>query len=280
MKKKYSALALIIYILMISKGYCQQGPVTNVGNVKDVKISEQKVVIKTTNANAEITVYSPSIIRVRIDNKPFNPDFSYAVIGKALVAKTYITQTDEEISIVTDSIKAVIQKRPFAITFYNNSGSIINEDDKGLTTSWVGTSVTNYKKMQDDEHFIGLGEKTGNLDRKGNGYTNWNSDVYGYNIAADPLYSSIPFYIGIHHNLNYGIFLDNTYQTDFNFGASNNRFSSFGARGGELNYYFIYHKRVADIISSYTYLTGRMPLPPIWSLGTSKTAIAITLKKR
>jgi alpha-glucosidase len=34
-----------------------------------------------------------------------------------------------------------------------------------------------------------------------------------------------------------------------------------------MNYYFIYHKRVADILTSYTHLTGRMPLPPLWSLG-------------
>jgi alpha-glucosidase len=73
--------------------------------------------------------------------------------------------------------------------------------------------------------------------------------------------------MGIHHNLVYGIFLDNTFQTDFNFGASNNRFSSFAARDGELNYYFIYHSSVAGIIKSYTWLTGRMSMPPIWSLG-------------
>ncbi len=38
-------------------------------------------------------------------------------------------------------------------------------------------------------------------------------------------------------------------------------------RGGEMNYYFIYHKELADIITSYTALTGRMPMPPLWSLG-------------
>ena len=67
--------------------------------------------------------------------------------------------------------------------------------------------------------------------------------------------------------MNYGIFMDNTFQSDFNFGASNDRFSSFGARGGEMNYYFIYHSKVADIIKSYTSLTGRMKMPPLWSLG-------------
>jgi alpha-glucosidase len=136
-----------------------------------------------------------------------------------------------------------------------------------MATSWVNESVTTYKKMQDGERFVGLGEKTGSLDRRGSGYTNWNSDTFGYRTDQDPIYTTIPFYIGIHHGLNYGIFMDNTYQSDFNFGASNNRFSSFGARGGEMNYYFIYHKNLADIITSYTALTGRMHMPPLWSLG-------------
>jgi alpha-glucosidase len=267
MNKNYLSLLLLLLFTGIKVGYSQQSPVINIANVADVQVDKQKVVIKTTNANAEITVYTPSVIRVRIDNKSLRSDFSYAVVGKILPVKVDITQNDNEIDIVTDSLKAVIQKKPFSVAFYTIDGKLINEDERGLTTTWVEQSVTTYKKMQDDEHFIGLGEKTGNLDRKGNGYTNWNSDVYGYTVSQDPLYSTIPFYVGIHHGLNYGIFLDNTYQTDFNFGASNNRFSSFGARGGEMNYYFIYHKRLADIITSYTWLTGRMPMPPLWALG-------------
>ena len=267
MNKKYLGLALFFSLFLFRTGFCQRSPVTTVGNVVDVKTDQQKITLKTNNAYAEITVYTPSVIRVRIDNQPLGPDFSYAVVGKIIPAKVNITQNEHEIIVLTDSVKAIIEKAPFSVAFYTPDGQVINEDEKGLTTSWAGQSVTTYKKLQDDEHFIGLGEKTGNLDRKGNGYTNWNSDVYGYSVSQDPLYSTIPFYIGIHHNLNYGIFMDNTYQSDFNFGASNNRFSSFGARGGEMNYYFIYHKRVADIITSYTYLTGRMPLPPMWALG-------------
>ena len=72
---------------------------------------------------------------------------------------------------------------------------------------------------------------------------------------------------GIKDKLPYGIFLDNTYKTIFNFGASNDRFMYFQAEDGEMNYYFIHHPKVADIITSYTALTGRMELPPLWSLG-------------
>ncbi len=244
-----------------------QNPVKSVGNVKSVSINNQQLNITTDNAYAQVTVYSANIIRVRMDKQQLAADFSYAVIGTPQKTKATITQDAQQVSIVTDSLKAIITKTPFAVKFYTLDGKVINEDETGLNTSWVNESVTTYKKMQDGERFIGLGEKTGDLDRHGNGYTNWNSDVYGYSAGQDPLYSTIPFYIGIHHGLNYGIFMDNTYQSDFNFGSSNNRFSSFGARGGEMNYYFIYHKLVADIIGSYTSLTGRMKMPPMWSLG-------------
>jgi alpha-glucosidase len=260
---------LFVFSLLISNAslFAQTSPVKGIGAVKSVNITDQRVEITTDNAFAQISVYSPSVIRVRIDKQELQRDFSYAVIAQPIKTKVAITQTAQEIDITTDSLKARITKLPFAVTFYTTDGQIISQDEPGLTTSWVNESVTTYKKMQDGERFIGLGEKTGNLDRKGNGYTNWNTDSFGYSTQQDPIYSTIPFYIGIHHQINYGIFLDNTYQTDFNFGASNNRFSSFGARGGEMNYYFIYHKHIADIITSYTALTGRMKMPPLWSLG-------------
>lgn len=244
-----------------------QTPIITVGDIKSVEINDQQVSFRTADAYGKIAIYSPSVIRVRLDKKPLGRDFSYAVIAEPQKVKTNITQDQERITLLTDSLRAVIYKKPFRVAFYTVDGQLINQDDAGLSTSWAGEEVTSYKTMMPEERFIGLGEKAGNLDRKGSGYTNWNSDNYGYAVDQDPLYATIPFYIGIHHQLNYGVFLDNTYQSDFNFGASNNRFSSFGARGGEMNYYFIYHKNLADIIMSYTALTGRMKMPPLWSLG-------------
>jgi alpha-glucosidase len=264
---KFFKITFTLAVCLNISGLMAQSPVLMPGNIETVTINDHDIVFKTTNAYGKIEVYSPSVIRVRLDKKPLGRDFSYAVIGEPGKGKANITQNEENITLITDSLKAVVTKKPFSVAYYTTNGELINQDEQGLGTSWAGDAVTTYKKLQPNEHFIGLGEKTGNLDRAGNGYTNWNSDVYGYRVDQDPLYSTIPFYIGIHGNLNYGIFLDNTYQSDFNFGASNNRFSSFGARGGEMNYYFIYHKRLADIIKSYTWLTGRMPMPPLWSLG-------------
>lgn len=242
-------------------------PVKTPGKVTAVNIKGQQVSITTQNAHALITAYSPSVIRVRMDKKPLEKDFSYAVIAQPQAFVPHVTQNGEAVRIETDSLVARIGKNPFSITFCTKSGEVINADEPGLGTSWIGEEVTTYKTMQEGERFIGLGEKTGNLDRKGSSYTNWNTDAYGYTVTQDPIYSTIPFYIGIHHGLSYGIFFDNTFRSDFNFGASNDRFSSFTANGGEMNYYFIYHPQVSGIVSAYTQLTGRMKMPPLWSLG-------------
>lgn len=226
-----------------------------------------QVCVQTENAQVELTVYSPNVIRVRIDKQKLGRDFSYAVVATPGTTQATVSQSEADIVIATGQLSARVTRQPFAITFLTPDGKVISQDEPGLTTSWIGDEVSTYKTLQEGERFIGLGEKGGDLDRRGRAFTNWNTDVGQYTDHTDPLYASIPFYIGAHHGLSYGILFDNSYRSDFNFGASNNRYSSFSAHGGEMNYYFIHHPRVADIISSYTALTGRMPLPPLWSLG-------------
>ena len=244
-----------------------QDGITTPGPVREIHRNGADIDIRTEHARARVTVYSANVIRVRLSDQPLVADHSFAIIATPSPAPWQYQANATEILIRTDSLELRIQRSSLAMAFYTPEGQLINEDEKGLGVSWQGTKVTDYKKLQPGERFIGLGEKTGNLDRAGSAYTNWNSDVYGYSVAQDPLYSTIPFYIGVHDSLCYGIFLDNSYRTNFNFGASNNRFSSFGAEGGEMNYYFIYHPTVAGILGCYTGLTGRMPLPPMWSLG-------------
>lgn len=41
----------------------------------------------------------------------------------------------------------------------------------------------------------------------------------------------------------------------------------FEADSGELDWYFIHGPAMADVVARYTLLTGRSPLPPLWSLG-------------
>lgn len=221
---------------------------------------------KTGSYQFKILIYSAHIIRIHITANESYDDHSYAVIAKPEFEDFEIEDSADYLLLKTSAVILKIEKMPVRFSFYDLNGNVINEDDT-FGTSWIGEQVTTYKKLQKGERFIGLGEKTGPLDRKGHGYQHWNTDSFAYGPESDPLYCSTPFYIGLHNKLAYGIFLDNSHKSHFNFAASNNRFSSFSADSGDMNYYFIHHDSVDRIIQSYTDLTGRMSMPPIWSIG-------------
>jgi alpha-glucosidase len=220
---------------------------------------------KTDQEFFAVTFYNSAIARVTISRAELE-DFSYAVVASPQ-GQCEVTDHAQHLELKSDTMMVEVSKTALSLTFKNRKGEIINEDDVSLGTSWIGEQVTTYKKLQTGERFIGLGEKTGPLDRRGNGYINWNTDAFAYNSGTDPLYSSLPFYIGVHASVVYGIFFDNTHKSFFNFGASNNRFASFAADAGEMNYYLIYGDTISEVLYNYTFLTGRMEMPPLWSIG-------------
>ena len=225
------------------------------------------IFLHCANADVQISFYSPAIARVEVAFGRCFGGVSYAV---EVDARQGLYELDDEaaaLNVNTRNFMMKIHRSQFAVDFLTPDGRPINCDEQGLFNSQVESHITAYKTMQTGERFIGLGEKCGGLDKAGCGFTNINTDSFAYGTDADPLYSTFPFYIGIHNGLYYGIFLDNSYQSDFNFGASNRRFSSFGVRGGNLNYYFIHANSIPSIIEAYTHLTGRMSMPPLWTLG-------------
>jgi alpha-glucosidase len=239
----------------------------SIGELKSWEKSRTGIIGKTTSAQFKIEFYTDDSVRVWVTQQTIFNDFSYAVIALPYSNEPTIVDSEHTITLSTPTLKVHISKSPFHISFRKTSDEILNEDLASLGMRWHGEQVSVYKKIQEGERFIGLGEKNGPLDRKGRGYVNWNTDNFAYSPDSDPLYCSIPFYIGLHHQLAYGIFLDNSSRSQFNFGASNDRFTSFTAECGDLTYYFINVNSVADILKSYTHLTGRMPLPPKWSIG-------------
>lgn len=221
---------------------------------------------KTTNGSFKLSIFREDIIRIQaslFNEFETNP---YSVIASPQPVDFSVAEEGNTLYLETSLISVQLQLDSFKLTFFNSKGNLLNEDDS-LSVSWIGTEVSAYKSVQEGERYLGLGEKTGNLDRKGKAYTNWNTDYFAYGVGDDPLYMSIPFYIGTHEKGSYGIFFDNTHKTVFNFGASTNRFIYFSAEDGDLDYYFIHKPNISEIISSYTWLTGRMQMPPKWALG-------------
>ncbi len=269
LKAKFFILSILIAVF--SNSFAQTGHLSKqLGAFTSLQTTSTGVLLKAENGQVSIQTYQQNVLRVRAVQKEFGRDSSFAVIKNAdQNFFKIISENKDEILLQTDSIKVRISKNPMRISFYSAvDDRFLNGDDERLGISWTGTQVSNFKKLISNERFMGLGEKTGNLDRRGSSYVNWNSDVPAYALNADPLYKTIPFYIGLHDNSSYGIFFDNTHKSFFNFGASTDEQTSyFGAEDGEMNYYFFGSSNVAGLIKDYTWLTGRMEMPPLWSLG-------------
>lgn len=257
-----------ILFFLVNMAFSQTDQVIFPGNVKTLKKIDHSVLVKTDHAYMMIQAYQDQVIRVRLSRTPLATDFSYAVIQQPQAGFKEIAEFPEQWELTTDSLKIVLIKNPLSLKIYNRKNQVLCEDYQPFSYTWQGTEVTNYKKLFPDEKFLGLGEKTGNVNRRGDKFENWNSDVPAYAINADPIYQSIPFYMGVHDKVTYGIFLDNSFRTKFNFGASTDeQFSYFSAANGEMNYYVFGASSLAGIIRDYTWLTGRMSMPPFWSLG-------------
>lgn len=220
----------------------------------------------TNFAKFTISVFDEGVIRIQASKfDDFDPN-PYAVVRSPRPDAFDLKSSLDKITLITKKLILEVNLKDFGLTFMDLEGRILQADDS-LGICWLGTEVTNYKQVQPNEKFLGLGEKTGNLNRKGKSFTNWNTDYFAYGTGDDPLYMSIPFYIGTHEQGSYGIFFDNTHKTVFNFGASTNRFTYYSAEDGDMDYYFIHEPSISEIISSYTALTGRMAMPPKWALG-------------
>lgn len=237
------------------------------GDIISFKKFDDRVEFKLTNALFNIYVIDDNIIRFRFTNQPeFSKAPSYAVAYNASIPFS-VNDEKEYYQISTNGIIVRITKLRCRVHIYDKSLNLINEDEKSFGVSFDNDEVRCFKTLFNDELFYGLGEKTKNLKKNGEQWTMWNSDTPAYTEKQDPLYQSIPFFIGIRNHKAYGIFFDNTYKSYFNMGASNNRFYWFGAEKGEMDYYFINGPEIKKVIQLYTLLTGRMELPPLWSLG-------------
>jgi len=238
-------------------------------------------------SQVQLKVLSADLVRVRTSfarNLEAN-DHSWAIAKEAWPpAQWTISESPTAITLKTDELTVNINRTPLLIEFRDaKTGEVINVDqqpmmyDRERTLNNMmfdpaaGTFVAAAKKLGLNEHFYGLGEKAAKLDKRRGSFVNWNSDTPGYSEGKDPIYQTIPFYIGLERGRCYGIFFDNSYRSYFNFGFNSQERIWFGAEGGELNYYFFYGPSMKKVVSRYADLTGHMPLPPMWTLGNQQS---------
>jgi alpha-glucosidase len=218
-----------------------------------------------------VTALADDILRVRAVMGTDLPEDASWTVPEAMRGHSVNVSVKSDADVVsfqTKSLSVRIERSPLRLIVSDLAGHVISADAPTRAVDAVGSGFTLRKTLPQTEHFFGLGDKTGPLDRRGQAFTLWNTDAYHFQESTDPIYKSIPFFIAAGGpGGSYGILLDNTWRSWFDFGKQDPQTLAFGSAGGPIDYYLIYGPSVHHVVERYTDLTGKPPLTPIWALG-------------
>ncbi|BAY10655.1 glycoside hydrolase family 31 protein [Calothrix sp. NIES-2098] len=246
-------------------------PWTTIGSVQSVNWSDRTVNLECSNSRLQISILAPNLLRVRLaPTGEFTPRRSWAVtVDDSEWEKVPFEVQDigAAVEITTEQIRVCVQKQESCLVCFDKENRPFAQDDLDMRMGWRMGAVAGWKKIYPDEHFYGFGERTGFLDKLSEVKTNWTVDALDYDALTDEMYQAIPFFMALRPDVGYGIFFNTTFWSQFDIGAEKPGVWKMETREGELDYYIIYGPEPAQILRTYTQLTGRMPLPPKWALG-------------
>ena len=210
-----------------------------------------------------VTALRDDVLRVRAwrDNKT-PEDASWAVLPEARTAHIAVAPAAEGFTTKALHVRIDPQLR---LTVSDLAGHVLQQDATPVT--WDGDRFTVNKNRTYDNHFFGLGDKPGPLDRGGQSFTMWNTDAFGFQESTDPIYKDIPFFLDVKQGRTLGVFLDNTWRTNFDFGRADVNRYTMSALNGPVDYYLMYGPDPKQVLGTWRWMTGSTPLPPLWALG-------------
>jgi alpha-D-xyloside xylohydrolase len=125
----------------------------------------------------------------------------------------------------------------------------------------MGRSTAATFELQHDEKIFGTGESFTRLDKRGQKMVMYLRDAQG--VQSYRQYKAIPFVLSSN---GYGMFVHTSTPVTFDFGRDFDQHTVIYT-GDDVLDVFLFIGTPKDILSEYTALTGRSPVPPLWSFG-------------
>jgi len=194
---------------------------------------------------------------------------SFAVLGGAPPADPKVEATPAGWAITEAGLRVEIDEADCAVRAFDPTGVLLLDDPPG---GGIDGANSLRRRLAPGERILGLGGRTGGMDRRGRRLDCWTTDAYnpshgGYAPDADPLYACIPFYLAERQGLALGVFTDATVRSQFDIGLGEAEVTRVTVAEGGLDQHLIAGPDYASVLRRYTALTGRAPLPPRFGLG-------------
>jgi alpha-glucosidase len=263
--------------------------------VSSFEVTERGLLAKLHGERLRVDVVRDDVVRVTISRGGAfdeSPTFAVCVDPLSEDVAFDVEDGDRVVRLRTSALVVSLGLDPFFLDVHRADGSPVIEtacdtDGRYWAYARLNDAFTVRRRCRTEDAIYGLGEKTGSHNRKGRDFTLWNTDVLDPHATAeftagrpaddprsdcrsvefDPYYVSIPFLY--HHASPAGTvaasFVDNGYRGSYELSHADEYRIHFS--GGQYTEYIFAGPAMPDILSDYTWLTGRMALPPLWSLG-------------
>lgn len=234
------------------------------GNFTSYSAGGRVTLVKAGSAALRFIFFRPDILKV--DFLPYPDakfDSSLVVVQDTTEAVPLSrTETDSTLEITSSELRVVLSKYPLRIAYYKLHGNLLLKDKGGFSAS--GSKRSAEFQIEPDEHFYGTGERGTDIDKKGQAFRSYNTQMGGYTSPLSLMMINVPF---VSSTNGYSLYFENTFPGQWNFGQNGTQALSYSVSGGELSYYLIAASTIPEELSKYTWLTGRQPLPPKWAFG-------------
>ena len=232
----------------------------------------EAVDVLAPDAHLRATFPAPGVARIRL--WPLGaaaPDASFAVAPDTLIppqAIDAVVEDGEDAVVRAGDLELRVNRRTMAFALRDGRGQVVGEaPGPAVWKKEEGGGGRIALALAPGEHAYGLGDKVQGLDRRGRAFDLWNYDAFGWRGSTNPLYKSIPFLVLLGEGKARGVFVDSAARAHVDVGAKAPDRLEWEVDRGAFDVYLLSGPDPRSVISEYTGLTGRMPLPPRWALG-------------
>ncbi len=225
--------------------------------------------LETQAGVLRLSVLAPGTVRVSLKRSNTArewPSFAVEPAQQATSAPYTRERSEDSVVVRTTQMGVRVTKSSLRVELLDTAGHTIAEEAAPI--AWQAAGFTERWKLVPGERVFGLGDKAKGFDRRGQSFELWNTDAYGWKPDGDPLYKAIPFFLSLNGGSAHGLFVDTPARAQIDVGKTDANVLSYTAQAGEaLDFYLFAGPDPKQVVSAFTALTGRTPLPPLWTLG-------------
>ncbi len=226
-----------------------------------------------------VSFVSPRTVRLRFATRGKSLESGESLMLDGPVSKDdswQAEETDEAISFKSVAGQVRIQKNPWRIEIRDAAGKLLTQTRTVAATGTyaaptpfsfvrrardLGHSTAASFQLAHDEKIFGCGESFTRLDKRGQKILLYLRDAMG--VQTPKMYKPIPFFLS---NRGYGMFVHTSAPVTCDFGHDFDE-ANVLYTGDEQIDIFVFVGSPKEILTEYTAVTGRSPLPPLWSFG-------------